>query len=136
MQHEQELWHDRIEDAALAVVMQLGGYKRVGPEVYPEVDDDQAANRLRDALNPARREHLSPHRLLRLLEAGRAGGAHVLMTWLCRKAGYSDPVPITPDDEPAELARRVEHSVSELGRIVERLEVLGISPEKLIKRVA
>lgn len=69
-------------------VAHAGGHKRAGAALWPALEVERAARRLRDCLAPTRRECLHPHELVQLLALARAGGWHGGMAWLCAAAGY------------------------------------------------
>lgn len=110
-------------NAALAeAVRQLGGHKKVGPSMWPELPLDTAANRLRDCLNPERREKLSPEQALYILARARAAGYHGAMHFVAFSAGYEPPRPVEPDDQESELQRRFIESVEALQQIQQQLQ--------------
>jgi hypothetical protein len=48
--------HETISDALREIIQTVGGYKQVGAAMWPEMPADHAAGKLRDMLNPERRE--------------------------------------------------------------------------------
>lgn len=81
----------------------MGGAKVVAASMRPDLSPDAAARWLKDCLNDSRREHLHPGHVMWLLRAGRAAGLHGAIAYLCREVGYSDPAPVEPEDERANL---------------------------------
>lgn len=122
MPEQQALFVESHEDAARALVLAIGGFKRVGTMLRPELSADVAGRWLADCLNPDRRDHLTPEQLALLRRAGHDEGCHVLAFYEAREAGYAEPTPIEPDDEKAELERRAIAAVGDLKQIVARLE--------------
>lgn len=119
---------ESIEEALLVTVQALGGLKKVGAELWPDIAPDQAGRRLADCLNQDRREHLSPSQLCLLRRKSRRAGVHVLAAFEARDAGYAEPQPIEPEDERAQLQRQfVEHTklLAKLVQRAERLEMLA-----------
>jgi hypothetical protein len=123
-----ELMHESFNDALVATVMALGGYKKVGPVMRPELPVEQAANWLRDCLNPSRREKLNPEQTLLVMKFGRQAGVHAAAAFAMRECGYSDPDPVEPEDEMALLQRawlegrkRDEQLVARMERVAETL---------------
>ncbi len=120
------LFHESLLDALAEVVRALGGSKAVGAKMRPEKGIDAAGRWLNDALNPNREEKLDPDQVLWLLKEGRAAGCHAAMNYLAREAGYSDPIPVEPEDERARAQRDFETAVKALGAVTDRLARLGV----------
>lgn len=116
------LFVESYEDAIKALILALGGGKKVGTMLRPEMSADAASRWLSDCLNHDRRETLSLDQLALLRRAGRDAGCHVLAAYEAQNAGYAEPNPIDPEDERAELERRVINSLGEFKNLVARLE--------------
>lgn len=117
-----------VEDLPTAlgdVARALGGFKRTGALLRPELPADQAGRWFSDCLNPAQREKLSPDQMVMLLREGRRVGCHSAMAFLAQECGYAPPQPIEPADEAAELQRQFLASVVLLQQIERRLSALG-----------
>lgn len=103
---------ENVNDALQAAVKALGGYKKVGPRLRPELGDEAAGNWLRDCLNPARREKLSPEQVVWLLRTAREAGYHAAMHYVAFDTGYKAQ-PVDPQTQETELQERfiaaVEH---------------------------
>lgn len=112
---------ESVNDALREAVRQLGGHKKVGPALWPEHPLEQASNRLRDCLNPDRREKLSPEQILFILKLGREAGYHGAMAFLATDAGYEAPRPLAPEDKEAELQRMFIAAVEQLEVIQKQL---------------
>jgi hypothetical protein len=123
MQLEIGEFHESINDALQAAVMALGGYKKVGPMLRPELEKnvDQAAGWLRDCLNPARREKLAPEQVLYILRAARQAGYHAAMSFLAFDTGYR-ATPVDPDDQERQLQERFIDAVEGLTSIQAQLQ--------------
>lgn len=115
-------FYEDINDALRDVVRQLGGNKKVGPKLWPELLEEQAGNRLRDCLNPDRREKLSPEQVLLLMRLAREAGVHAAMSYLAFSAGYEPPRPVDPGDQEAELQRTFIDAVERLEGIKTQLQ--------------
>lgn len=96
---------ESINDALQAAVTALGGYKKVGPQLRPELPIDQAAGWLRDCLNPSRREKLAPEQVAFILRLSRAAGYHALMDFVAFDCGYKAQ-PVEAQSQEAELQER------------------------------
>ncbi len=119
-----ELTHESIDDALAHVVQALGGPKKVGAAMRPELPVDQAAGWIRDCLNQARRERFSPNHVIWLLRQAREHGVHSPFAWLAAECGYQ-AVPIEPEDERARLMREFIASQRSLERLADRLDRVG-----------
>lgn len=123
---QQALFHESLTDAIRELVLALGGTKKCGPMLRPEMAADHASRWLSDCMNEDRRERLSPDQLLFLLRAGRQAGVHVLMGYLCEESGYSPPQPVEPRDEIAELQRQYIEAAKSMKAIAERMERVNL----------
>lgn len=119
---QQELFHEDFFDALRTCVQALGGAKRVGCELWPELPADKAGNRLRDALDSARREKLSLDQLIYLLKAARKVGCHAGLYYLADACDYHRPEPLEPRDEMAELQRAYIESVRLQKQLADRMQ--------------
>lgn len=117
---------ETIEEALTATIQAMGGLKRVGAELRPELDPHAAGRWLADCLNPDRREHLTPPQLCLLRRKARQAGVHLLAAYEARDAGYADPQPLEPEDERALLQRQFIEQTKLLAKIVQRAERLEI----------
>lgn len=120
------LFYESLADALRAVVQALGGTKAAGCRLWPEKTPESAHRTLLDCLNEARPEKLSPEQVLYLLAAGRQVGCHAAMNYLAREAGYSDPLPVEPEDERARLQREYIEATKALQAIAGRIERAGM----------
>lgn len=124
------LFHESIIDAIREVVQALGGAKVVGARMRPDLPPDHAGRWLADCLSHERREKLSPDQVLWLAREGRRVECHALMHYLARECGYSDPVPVQPEDERARLQREYIEAARHLSSTAERIERLAMYEAK------
>lgn len=120
------LFYESLADALRAVVQALGGTKAAGCRLWPEKTPESAHRTLLDCLNEARPEKLSPEQVLYLLAAGRQVGCHAAMNYLAREAGYSDPLPIEPEDERARLQREFIEAQKAMQALAGRMQRAGM----------
>lgn len=132
--NQEPLFHDSIEDALRAAVAAMGGFKKVGAAMRPELPADRAGNWLRDALTEGRREVLDPPQVLWILRAARQAGYHSAMAFIDAECGYAAPQPTEPEDERAQLQRAFTDSVAMQARIVERMERLTMVQPLQVRR--
>lgn len=118
--------HETFEDALAEVVSRLGGAKATGSRLWPEKDADTAGRLLRHCMDPDRPEKLSVAQLTLLLRWGREVRCHAAAAWLMAAAGYREPVPVTPDDERAELQAAFVAAVGAMQSIVRRMDGVGV----------
>lgn len=116
MQLEMGEFFESVNDALQAAVTALGGFKKVGPQLRPELPIDQAAGWLRDCLNPSRREKLSPEHVLLVMRLARAAGYHAAMNYVAFDTGYKAQ-PIEPASQEAELQEQFIAAVDRLEAI-------------------
>lgn len=121
-------WNDALD----GVVHALGGYKKVGVLLRPELETkaEAAAQWLRDCLNPEKRERLNPDQVFMLLRLARTNDYHAAKHWMDAELGYEQGKPLNPTDEAANLQQRGAELVRELRAVCERYERLNLVPPK------
>jgi hypothetical protein len=119
-QEFQDIWQALHE-----VVRQLGGAKKVGHEMRPELEPDKAGRWLLDCLNPDRNDKLSIEQFQWLLGQGRKAGCHAAMWHLECAAGYEQSKPRCRVSARAQL-------LEELLKTQERMAALHQDVLKLI----
>lgn len=119
-----------MNDALTAAIHAVGGFKKIGLALRPELDgrSQQAAQWLRDCLNQEKREKLSPEQLMHLLRLAREGNYHAAKHWIDGEAGYTESVPLRPEDALAELQRKFIAAVHMSHDVAEKIERLARSP--------
>lgn len=120
------LFVEDYHEAIRATVQALGGFKRVGSDLKPDLAVEAAGRWLADCCNPDKREKLSLTELAYIRKAARQAGVHVLMAYEAREAGYVEPQPIAPEDEAAQLQREFIASVKALEAIQRRMAHNGL----------
>lgn len=119
------LFVEDYSEAIRAAVQALGGFKRVGAELKPDLAADAAGRWLADCCNPDKREKLSPTELAFIRRRARLEGVHVLAAFEMRAAGYADPQPVTDEDEAAQLQREFIQATKHMQALVTRIDRLG-----------
>lgn len=124
-------WNDALD----GVVHALGGYKKVGVMLRPELGAKPlaASQWLRDCLNPEKPERLNPDQVVLLLRLAKAEDYHAAKHWLDAEIGYEQGRPLKPEDEAASLQQRGADLVRELRAITERMERLTTPPLAAVK---
>jgi hypothetical protein len=124
-----------IDDALVWVVHKLGGYKKVGALLRPELNHkpEAAAQWLRDCLNPDKREHLDSAQTFMLLRLARVDGFHAAKFWIDDDLGYERGRPLNADDEAARLGRTIANATEILKSSIARLERLTQTPLQAVK---
>lgn len=121
-----ELVHESINDALGFIVQALGGAKKVGAVMRPELPVDQAATWVRDCLNPSRRERFCPDQVIWLLKAARKENVHSAFYFIAQECGYTDPLPVEPEDERAKLQREFIQAQKAMTQLAARMERAGM----------
>ena len=121
MRDQIPLFIEDYHEAIRATVQALGGFKRVGSDLKPDLAVEAAGRWLADCCNPDKREKLSLTELAFIRKAARQAGCHILATYEAREAGYAEPQPVEPEDERAKLERQFIESVRALEVIQQRL---------------
>jgi hypothetical protein len=124
-QHQPKLHYETIDDALHDAVQVLGGFKKIGPRLWPEFPVDEAAHKLRHCLNRARREKLSPEQVLLLLRWARDADFHGAKHYLDDETGYDRSKAISPEDAKAKLQREFIDTVGRLESIKDQLGRIG-----------
>lgn len=127
-------WNEALD----GVVHALGGFKKVGTMLRPELSAKPlaAAQWLRDCLNPDKPERLNPDQVFMLLRLARQANYHAAKHWMDAELGYEQGRPLKPEDEAASLQQRGADLVRELRTITERLERLSQPPLAAVSRAA
>jgi hypothetical protein len=130
---QMSLVHESITDALREAINACGGNKKVGPVLYPDLPVDQAAGRIRDCLNPDRRELFSPDQVVLIARLARDAGNHAIMNHLAVELGYLKPAPVEPEDEIARLQREFVEATKSLHTMATRIETITATA---VRRVA
>jgi hypothetical protein len=123
-----------INDALKEAVRALGGTKAVGALLWPELAPDTAGNRMRDCLNPDRREKLSPEQFLFILRGAREAGCHSAMGYVAAECGYAQPKPVERDEQLNTVQEQFINSVQDLQKLAGLVERLS-RPSTPLKQV-
>lgn len=115
------LFYDTYEDAIRDTITALGGNKIVGSMLWPALPVDEAGRKLAHCLNAEKREKLDLGELRLIRREARKSGIHILAHYEARDAGYTEPQPVNPEDEAAQLQREFIASVKALEAIQARL---------------
>jgi hypothetical protein len=86
MNDQVPLFVEDYNEAIRACVQSLGGFKRVGSELKPDLAVDAAGRWLADCINPDKREILPPSALAYLRRAARQRGCHILAAFEMQEA--------------------------------------------------
>ena len=111
-----------INDAMREAVRQLGGNKKVGAMLRPEIPLTQAENWIRDCLNPDRREKLSPEQVLLILVEARKAGYHGAMAFIAGHCGYDKPRPVSIDEQEADLQSQILAGLEVQNKLLAQLQ--------------
>ena len=120
------LFYDTYEDAIRDCVTALGGNKKVGSMLWPAMPADEAGRKLAHCLNSEKREKLDLGELRLIRRAARQAGVHILAHYEARDAGYTEPQPVNPEDEAAQLQKEFIASVKALESLQKRMAHNGL----------
>ena len=120
------LFHEDIWHALRDCVSALGGSKKVGVLLRPELDAQTAGRWLLDCMNPERKEKICVEQMLLVLREGRKIGCHGAITFINRDAGYADPLPLEPEDERAALQRQFIEQSKAMQTLFTHMERAGL----------
>lgn len=120
------LFVEDYNEAIRATVQALGGFKRIGSDMKPDMGVEAAGRWLADCCNPDKRERLSPDQLGYLRRRARGEGVHILAAYELREAGYAPPQPITPEDEQAQIQREFVDAAKVMQALFARAERVGL----------
>lgn len=120
MQLEIGEFFESINDALNAAITALGGFKKVGPKLRPELSEDTAAQWLRDCLNAGRREKLSPEQFLLILRMAHDAGFHASMNFVAFTTGYRANA-VDPETQESQLQEKFIEAVQGLTLIQQQL---------------
>lgn len=123
------LFCETIEEAIDEVAKACGGRKQFAAEMWPSRPVREAHNRFDACLNPERAEKFDPVDLLYIMRRGRKVGCHSLIWFMARDAGYTDPLPVEPEDERAKLQREYIEATRTMQRLASRMERAGMLKE-------
>lgn len=124
--NQQSLFHEDIWQALRDCVSALGGSKKVGVLLRPELDAQTAGRWLLDCLNPERKEKLGVEQMLLILREARQINCHAGMAFISRDTGYADPQPIEPEDERAALQRQFLEMGKQMQGLFAKMQRAGL----------
>ena len=102
---QQVLWHDTPEDATGAAVQAAGGVKKVAGRLWPALDSETAASKLRACLNRDQAQKLSLAEWVLIGKLSREAGNNDLMEFLGRE--LTNEVKPLKQEEAKKKAKRV-----------------------------
>lgn len=120
------LFHEDLNAALHTCVIALGGPKKVGSLLRPELPVDQAGRWIADCLNQDRRDQLHPQQLLLILSEARKVGCHAAMHYIATNCGYHEPQAMEPEDERAALQREFVQASKAFQNLFTRMERAGL----------
>ena len=126
MTEQLPMFVEDLNDAIRDTIKALGGYKKVGADMRPDLGVEAAGRWLSDCCNPDRRDKLSPEWVAWLRRRGRQKGVHILATFEARDAGYAPPKPIEPEDERAAMLREFNRRAAEIVDLSKQLAAAGL----------
>lgn len=118
---------DDLYESLRVLVMRLGGTKRVGLKLRPELSMEQASIWLNNCLNRERSEKLDIDQIDMLIGLGRKAGIHVVVDTIGARHNYRVE-PIDPEYQLAKLKREFIEQSKHTREMLERIERLETNP--------
>lgn len=118
---------EHLHEALIEAVKACGGTKRVAGLLWPAkaAQNLEAARRhLANCLNPECAEKLSLEELMLVMRTAREAGDHTVMHYLSGVLGYSEPEPVSLDDQVDDLQRRFVAATEQLTAMASQLQTL------------
>lgn len=112
---------ETIDDALKAAVLALGGFKKVGAAMRPELPLAQAEAWVRHCVDDSRREKFCPKQMMLILRLARQAGFHAAMDFLACDAGYK----AEPVDAAAQVQSLQEQIAAGLEGLNKQMAVLA-----------
>jgi len=116
------LFHESLAEALRTSVMALGGFKRVGADLWPELPADRAGRDLTDCLSQNSARKLSLEQVEFIFRKARMVGCHAVMHYLAQTGDYESPRPTDPETEVQRLQREFVEAQRNLAKLVDRIE--------------
>lgn len=113
------LFHDTFADAVGAAVQAAGGVKAVGSKLWPALDLETAAAKLRACLNDDQPHKLALNELMMVVRLSRAAGDVSILRHLAMEAGCE--LHVLQPEEAKRKAKKTRTAVllAELARLME-----------------
>lgn len=121
-----ELFFESVAEVLDHTIKALGGYKFVGAALRGDKAPDQAAQWLRDCLNPEKREKLDPDQLFVLVRMGREKGVHAYMQYLSAELRYAPPKALSDDEKREADAAVLVTAMQQVAQIFNGLRAQGV----------
>lgn len=120
---------DDLYEALRVLVMRLGGPKKIGLKLRPELSLEHAAIWMNNCLNRDRSEKLDLDQIDLLIGLGRKAGIHIVPETLAARHNYRIEA-IDPETERARIQREFTNAAERLQGLLERMEKLnGAGPQ-------
>ena len=117
---------ESMNDALIECVKAAGGSKVVASILWPEKPLADAQRLLLACLNTDRSEKLCPNQTLLILKLAKEAGSHVGINYVCGVLNYSQPTPIEPEDEKAQLMRDFIQAQKMMTQLADKLSHVGL----------
>lgn len=117
---QESLFHDTPEEAAQEGVLAAGGMKKVGGKIWPAMDTEKAATKLRGCLSIEHLQKPDFDEIGMMIQLAREEGDDIsLLRWFARKANC-EVVRLTPAEAKKKVKKaRVGSLLAELARALE-----------------
>ena len=119
---QKQLFIESEASAIEALAQRIGGLKKLGCLMWPELLADDAHKLLLNKINPKNRAVFSSEDSRLAKRVGAQFDCHIYKWWCDDKTGYQRGQPSEPQDSDAELVERMEAAAEVMARCVDILD--------------
>ncbi len=130
---QEQLFIESESSAVEALAQRIGGMKKLGALMYPELLGDDAHKLLLNKLNPKNRAVFSSEDSRKAKRIGAQFDCHIYKWWCDDKTGYQRSQPTEPKDSDEELVERMEAAAAVMAKCVDILDRRKSAELKAVK---
>ena len=119
---QEQLFIENESSAIEALAQRIGGMKKLGCLMYPDLLGDDAHKLLLNKLNPKNRAVLSSEDSRAAMRIGAQLDCHLYKWWCDDTIGYQRSQPTEPKASDAELVERMEAAAVVMAKCVDILD--------------
>ena len=119
---QDQLFIESEESAIEALAQRIGGLKKLGALMYPDLLTDDAHKLLLNKLNPKNRAVFSSVDSRLAKHIGAQFDCHIYKWWCDDTIGYQRSQPADPKDSDEELVERMEAAAAVMAKCVDILD--------------
>ena len=130
---QEQLFIESEESAIEALAQRIGGLKKLGCLMYPNMLGDEAHKLLLNKINPKNRAVFSSVDSGLAKRIGAQFNCHIYKWWCDDKDGYQRSQPTEPKDSDQELVERMEAVAAVMAKCVDILDRRKSAELKAVK---